>query len=478
MTIASEITRLQGAKADIKTAIENKGVTVPSADTIDQYAGYIDQIETGTTIVNGVIENYLASNSTVDAGTFVEFVNEFGTKTRLSTKQLTSPVTYIGISATVLDSDRVFIAFGEGGNYYLAAVVVTVSGNTITPGTAVRLSSLTNTGYDNDWAYNRNLSAVALDDSTVIIAHGTNSSNQSYLRLELCTVSGDVITLTTSNYSVRGTDYAGNCVSAIKLDSSRVFIVFNNISWYQYQAIVCTISGSTIAAGTAVEGISGTGSANASGILAIPVGQDKVLVPFRTSGGYPSAVICTVSGSSITVGTSVLLKSTSYQYMVAGIAGSNKAIMCYASPTSEYTTRAASLGVSGSTITVLSERVIDRAYADNATKTLKPLCALSKNGGIIVYAQEGSAAIYRLSIRLAEDKPYIQSMTYLNAGKTIATQLTNDKELAINPSIGSPIYLEGEVCGTKIQASTGTIDGFTKTEATTSTPGEVWVLNS
>jgi hypothetical protein len=478
MTIASEITRLQGAKADIKTAIENKGVTVSSADTIDQYAGYIDQIETGTTIVNGVIKNYLASTSTVDAGTFVEFVNEFGTKTQLSTKQLTSPITYTGISATALDDNRVFIAFGEGGNYYLAAVVATVSGNTITPGTAVRLSSVTNTGYDNDWAYSRNLSAAALDDSTVIIAHGTNSSGQSYLRLELCTVSGDVITLTTSDYSVRGTDYAGNCVSAIKLDSSRVFIVFNNKSWYQYQAIVCTISGSTITAGTAVEGIGGTSGTSKDDILAILIDQDKVLVPFRTSAGYPSAMICTVSGSSITVGTSVLVKSTSYQYMVAGIAGSNKAIMCYASPNSEYTTRAASLGVSGNTITVLSEQVIDKAYSDNSSATLKPLCALSKNGGIIVYAQEGSAAIYRLSIRLAEDKPYIQSMVYLNAGKTIATQLTNDKELAINPSASGTIYLNGEVCGTKIQASTGTIDGFTKTEATTSVPGEVWVLNS
>lgn len=46
MSIASEITRLQGAKADIKTAIEAKGVTVPSSATLDDYDTYIGQIRT------------------------------------------------------------------------------------------------------------------------------------------------------------------------------------------------------------------------------------------------------------------------------------------------------------------------------------------------------------------------------------------------------------------------------------------------
>lgn len=47
MSIASEITRLQTAKANIKTSIENKGVTVSSDATLDTYASLIDSIETG-----------------------------------------------------------------------------------------------------------------------------------------------------------------------------------------------------------------------------------------------------------------------------------------------------------------------------------------------------------------------------------------------------------------------------------------------
>lgn len=47
MSIASEISRLQQAKADIKSAIEGKGVTVPSDATLDAYDGYIDDIPSG-----------------------------------------------------------------------------------------------------------------------------------------------------------------------------------------------------------------------------------------------------------------------------------------------------------------------------------------------------------------------------------------------------------------------------------------------
>ncbi len=47
MSIASEITRLQNAKADIKTSIEAKGVTVPASAKIDTYDTYIDSISGG-----------------------------------------------------------------------------------------------------------------------------------------------------------------------------------------------------------------------------------------------------------------------------------------------------------------------------------------------------------------------------------------------------------------------------------------------
>lgn len=50
MSVASEITRLQNAKASIKTSIENKGVTVGDG-TIDTYASKIDEISTSSAVL-------------------------------------------------------------------------------------------------------------------------------------------------------------------------------------------------------------------------------------------------------------------------------------------------------------------------------------------------------------------------------------------------------------------------------------------
>ena len=47
MSVQSEITRLQNAKAAIKAAIEGKGVTVPDATLLDGMASLIESIEAG-----------------------------------------------------------------------------------------------------------------------------------------------------------------------------------------------------------------------------------------------------------------------------------------------------------------------------------------------------------------------------------------------------------------------------------------------
>lgn len=53
MSVQSEITRLENAKAAIKAAIEGKGVTVPSGTLLDGMAALIDAIEAGGSIYTG-----------------------------------------------------------------------------------------------------------------------------------------------------------------------------------------------------------------------------------------------------------------------------------------------------------------------------------------------------------------------------------------------------------------------------------------
>lgn len=61
MTVASEITRLQTAKADIRTAIQSKWVTVPASAKLDTYDDYIAQIQTGSAILNSMPIRYCMS---------------------------------------------------------------------------------------------------------------------------------------------------------------------------------------------------------------------------------------------------------------------------------------------------------------------------------------------------------------------------------------------------------------------------------
>ena len=56
MSIASEISRLQTAKQNIKSSIEGKGVNVPSDATLSDYPNYIDDIEQGGGGYDGIIK--------------------------------------------------------------------------------------------------------------------------------------------------------------------------------------------------------------------------------------------------------------------------------------------------------------------------------------------------------------------------------------------------------------------------------------
>ena len=47
MSVQSEVNRLEQAKADIKTAMQAKGITVPSDATLDEYAELLAEMVVG-----------------------------------------------------------------------------------------------------------------------------------------------------------------------------------------------------------------------------------------------------------------------------------------------------------------------------------------------------------------------------------------------------------------------------------------------
>lgn len=50
MSVSSELSRLQAAKADLTAALAEKGVAVPEGSTLDTFGGLVRQVKTGATV--------------------------------------------------------------------------------------------------------------------------------------------------------------------------------------------------------------------------------------------------------------------------------------------------------------------------------------------------------------------------------------------------------------------------------------------
>ena len=104
MSVATELTRIQTAKADIKASIEAKGVTVPSDALIDEYADYVDEIQTGggggqaEEDLKNLIERDITS-ITIPSGTTKIGDRAFQYCTALTSVTIPSSVTSIGDNA-------------------------------------------------------------------------------------------------------------------------------------------------------------------------------------------------------------------------------------------------------------------------------------------------------------------------------------------------------------------------------------------
>ena len=101
MSIASEIIRLQTAKANIKSAIEDKGVDVPASATLDTYDEYISGITTGggsSANEIGLVQRTLTSYD-IPSGTTTIGQSAFNSFDSLRSITIPDSVTYIGLSS-------------------------------------------------------------------------------------------------------------------------------------------------------------------------------------------------------------------------------------------------------------------------------------------------------------------------------------------------------------------------------------------
>ena len=302
------------------------GTFIAGPDVLYGQLGGVDVAKsTGIEVVNGIIEQYKASTSTISANSFVEFVNSMNTGTDTTLVDVSS--SYPSTSAVLIDTNKVFIAHRSDSNYYLNGIVCTISGTSITTGSDTTLVSKDSS---------REAITIALiENNKVFIAHrngGGSSGINHYLNGIVCTISGTSITTgsDTTLVSVVNSEYGA---SAVLIDTNKVFVAHSDGAITYLNGIVCTISGTTITAGTDTSLVLVASSYNnASAVL---IDTNKVFIAHRSDGtnNYLNGIICTISGTTITAATDTTLVSSANAYSSANavLANTNKVFIAHRS---------------------------------------------------------------------------------------------------------------------------------------------------
>ena len=206
-----------------------------------------------------------------------------------------------GAISTVYDStnQKVVIAYCDfGDNSYGKAKVGTVSGTSISFGSETTFNS---------GSTNQYISAVY--DSTngkVVIAYKDNG-NSAYGTAVVGTVSGTSISF--GSESVFNAGNTGTVVAEYDSTNNKVVIAFQDIpNSDRGRAIVGTVSGTSISFGTPV-----TFTSNYTNSFSVTFNSNtnKVVISYRDGGNsyYGTAIVGTVSGTSISFGSPVIFES-------------------------------------------------------------------------------------------------------------------------------------------------------------------------
>ena len=247
------------------------------------------------------------------------------------------------------DSNKVVIAYRDGGNSeHGTAVVGTVSGTAISYGTPVVFEA----------AATSNIS-ITFDSNTnkvVIVYRDDDNSNQ-----------GTAIVGTVSGTSISfGTPVVFN--SANSYYTSATFDSSNNKVVIAYgdgamQAIVGTVSGTSISFGTEVQFDSGTTVARTA--ITFDSSANKVVIAWQDAGvsSHGTAIVGTVSGTAISFGTKVVFEAAAtYFPAVTFDSTSNKVVIAYSDGGNSYYATAIVGTVSGTSISFGSAVVFDESW--------------------------------------------------------------------------------------------------------------------
>ena len=298
----------------------------------------------------------------------------------------------VNATTATFDSNlnKVVIAYGDGGNsYYGTSIVGTVSGTSISFGTAVVFENASATNLGSTFDSNRNRVVLSFRD--------VGNSNKG--TAVVGTVSGTSISFFTA-VVFETAAVSGNTAPVFDTANNKVVIAYRDEGNSSYgTAIVGTISaGGNLSFGTAV--VFNNSSSDEIG-SAFDSNSNKVVIVYRDAGNsyYGTAIVGTVSGTSISFGAETVFNSASMYYPSPTFdSTNNKVVISYTDVgNSSYGTTIVGT-VSGTSISFGSEVVFESAATAYTAATYD-----STNGKTVIAYQDqgnssyGTAVVFQLA---------------------------------------------------------------------------------
>jgi len=218
-----------------------------------------------------------------------------------------------------LSSTKVFVVYRDQDNsHYGTACVLDISGTSITAGSPTVFHSA-----------NTELYGLAALSSTLAITGYRNGGVSDRGFATAMTISGTTITAGTPfQFEAGSTDY----VSAAPLTSTTALFTYaDNGNSYYGTAIVLSVSGTTVSAGTAV--VFESAATRNNRVTALSATECVNVYRDDGNSNYGTMVLLTISGTSITAQTPVVFRSSSTggtaSHMDVATASSTKALTVY-----------------------------------------------------------------------------------------------------------------------------------------------------
>lgn len=321
--------------------------------------GALDYIGTkGGLEINGIIEDYYVyAGKNVSAGDFVEFINGVSSSTteKSNSNVFTTTSTYNGyFTACLLDENTLVVAFqnlGDGvkgyatvgkvsnsvitfgekylfcslrteeldickisedkvaisytSNYKTTAIIATISGTVMTFGSALSI------GGGSASSTERDTQIITTEENRLLLTwtYSVISTSSSYgMKACILTVSGTGNTITKSTiFTVEVNSH--NDLSLVKLSNNSAFLAYRDYASTNAEARILTISGTSVTSNT--EYIIKE-NCSTQDLVASLISDNKLLIVLATNEDKVGiAIVATVDGTSISIGTEYVFNSNS-----------------------------------------------------------------------------------------------------------------------------------------------------------------------